>query len=164
MFSQAQFGVYKGVIDAITDAVTQEFGLTEVHFSAPTFITRTIGTDGWEPTATHDEYWHLHVDKNNTAHYDYSGLLYLNEYGEDFGGGLLTFHDNEDGDEAPDLEIEPLPGRLLLFTAGREHPHRVGRVTRGTRYVLSFWFSCDASKAFGTFLDGKVHGRFGEEL
>ena len=25
----------------------------------------------------HDEYWHAHVDKNNTGHYDYSGLLYV---------------------------------------------------------------------------------------
>ena len=29
------------------------------------------------PVMALDEYWHAHVDKNNTPHYDYSGLLYL---------------------------------------------------------------------------------------
>ena len=28
-------------------------------------------------TEIHDEYWHPHVDHNNTGHYHYSGLLYL---------------------------------------------------------------------------------------
>ena len=36
-------------------------------------------------------YWHPHVDKQNTAHYDYSGLLYLNTHGEDYTGGLFAF-------------------------------------------------------------------------
>lgn len=30
-------------------------------------------------------------------------------------------------------------GLLLAFTAGMENPHRVHKVTSGTRYVLSFW-------------------------
>ncbi len=45
------------------------------------------------PPPPPDEYWHAHVDKNNTAHYDYSGLLYLSTYGKDFTGGRLTFVD-----------------------------------------------------------------------
>lgn len=32
-----------------------------------------------------------------------------------------------------------IAGLLLAFTAGMENPHRVHRVTAGTRYVLSFW-------------------------
>jgi hypothetical protein len=35
----------------------------------------------------HDEYWHPHVDHNNTGHYHYSGLLYMSNYGLDFTGG-----------------------------------------------------------------------------
>ena len=27
--------------------------------------------------------------------------------------------------------------------------------------VLSFWFTCDASKQFADFLDGKLHQRYG---
>jgi hypothetical protein len=38
----------------------------------------------------HDEYWHLHVDMNNTAHYHFSGLLYMSTYGKDFQGGLTS--------------------------------------------------------------------------
>ena len=41
----------------------------------------------------HDEYWHTHADMNNTAHYQYSGLMYLSTYGEDFTGGTqLDMH------------------------------------------------------------------------
>ena len=40
----------------------------------------------------HDEYWHLHVDMNNTAHYHYSGLLYLSTYQTDFTGGPSAPH------------------------------------------------------------------------
>jgi len=35
----------------------------------------------------HDEYWQAHVDHDNTAHYHYSGLLYMSSYGKDFSGG-----------------------------------------------------------------------------
>ena len=28
----------------------------------------------WKPSTPHDEYWHPHVDKNNTAHYDYRSV------------------------------------------------------------------------------------------
>jgi len=46
----------------------------------------------WQPTTPHDEYWHPHVDKNNTVHYDYSGLVYLSTGEEDFEGGDLHFY------------------------------------------------------------------------
>jgi hypothetical protein len=39
-------------------------------------------------TGDHDEYWHPHVDRNNTPHYHYSGLLYMSTYKEDFEGGI----------------------------------------------------------------------------
>lgn len=35
------------------------------------------------------------MDKNNTAHYDYSGLVYLSTQGVDFEGGTLEFYDAE---------------------------------------------------------------------
>ena len=39
---------------------------------------------------------------------------------------------------------------------------RVTRVTRGARFVLSFWFTCDPRRKYDTFLDGRVHYTFGE--
>jgi len=53
------------------------------------------GRAGWEPKEWHDQYWHMHADRNNTAHYHYSGLLYLSMYREDFTGGRFLFYDAE---------------------------------------------------------------------
>ncbi len=33
-------------------------------------------------------------------------------------------------------------------------------MTAGTRYVLSFWFTCSEQYAFHNFLDGKAHQKF----
>jgi hypothetical protein len=38
------------------------------------------------------------VDKNNTLHYDYSGLIYLSTEGIDFEGGALHFYDHQNLD------------------------------------------------------------------
>lgn len=163
----------------------------------------------------HDEYWTKHVDKRNTEHYDYSGLLCacqayscgspsactldrsrrlpcsrpgpaadLSTYGEDFQGGKFVFYD-----EGSNHTIEPragtapshavptrsfsvlriadttvpdcrLPGRFLTFSAGDENLHQVQRVESGTRLTMSMWFTCDSTREFTTFLDGKVHSTF----
>lgn len=29
----------------------------QVFFTAPTFITRIVGSDSWRPKSVHDEYW-----------------------------------------------------------------------------------------------------------
>lgn len=41
--------------------------------------------------------------------------------------------------------VEPRGGRLLLFTSGYEHLHRVGTVTSGSRFVLASWFTLSAT-------------------
>ncbi|CAN0233318.1 unnamed protein product [Ascophyllum nodosum] len=158
MYSEDDYRFYRNTIERIRVKVQQVFGLDFLKFTAPTFITRIQGRSGWLPSSPHDEYWHVHVDKNNTPHYDYSGLLYLSESAVDFEGGLFSFQDSDDS--PPEMIIEPAPGLLLAFTAGMENPHRVHQVTAGTRYVLSFWFTCDKRREFSTFLDGKVHDRF----
>lgn len=86
---------------------------------------------------------------------DYSGLLYLTDYGLDFEGGRLEFHD---GDE--NHYVEPRRNRFVYFSSGRENPHRVEKVTSGTRYVMSMWFTCNKEREFGTFLDGKAHNTY----
>ena len=107
----------------------------------------------------HDVYWLPHVDKNNTGHYDYSGLLYLTTHGKDFQGSMFEFVSLSD-EETTEQQIEPRRGRLVSFTAGNENPHRLNIIEGGTRFVLSFWFSCDREKEFSTFLDGKSHTSF----
>eukprot|EP00937_MAST-01D_sp_MAST-1D-sp2_P003635 g3635.t1 len=95
IFARADFKLYQAVIERIRQAVMAQFELTELHFTAPTFITRLVGDAAWQPKSMHDEYYHWHVDKNNTAHYDYSGLLYLAGLEDDFQGGLFGFLDGE---------------------------------------------------------------------
>eukprot|EP00613_Pedinella_sp_CCMP2098_P077755 CAMPEP_0171962160 /NCGR_PEP_ID=MMETSP0993-20121228/167300_1 /TAXON_ID=483369 /ORGANISM="non described non described, Strain CCMP2098" /LENGTH=228 /DNA_ID=CAMNT_0012610421 /DNA_START=171 /DNA_END=857 /DNA_ORIENTATION=+ len=182
LYSSAEYDVYRSVSTRLKDHVVKEFGLDTLYFTAPTFITREAADlDGsWKPSTPHDEYWHPHVDKNNTAHYDYSGLLYLTTSGEDFEGGELHFFDSAHSaldcsamenrtqpgpclvTGKPTLVVEPRAGRAIVFGSGRENPHRVTQVTGGTRYVLSFWFTCDARREMISFLDGKMHVRFGE--
>ncbi|CAI5712014.1 unnamed protein product [Peronospora effusa] len=154
-FSTKQFNLYRRVVDKIRRAVMKEFGLKELYFSAPTFITRFVGNDSWTPVEIHDEYWHPHVDKENTRHYDYSSLLYLSDFDEDFTGGLFSFLD-----ESTETVVEPARGRLVMFTAGAENLHVVNKVETGTRYALSIWFSCDERKEFANFLDGVMHKHF----
>merc|ERR1719282_1161344 len=61
-----------------------------------------------------------HVDKANIASYDWSALLYFNSAGEDFDGGELVFHDAD-----IDRVVQPLAGRLVVFSSGLENLHRV---------------------------------------
>ena len=126
-FTQSQFTLYRDVVQRIHDPIVEEFALTsELYFSAPTFITRIVGDANWAPNSEHDKYWNPHVDKNNTAHYDYSGLLYLSNYGTDFEGGRFAFLDSEEDNPAfghalsrsENLYIEPRRARLLIFSAG----------------------------------------------
>ena len=57
--------------------------------------------------------------------------------------------------------VTPKAGKLIVFSAGMENPHRVNIVESGTRFVLSFWFTCDERLMFDNFLDGSAHQHFG---
>jgi len=158
LYSVEDFEHYGSVIMKLKNAVMKDFEINDLYFTAPTFITRLDGNTSWNPEGDHDEYWHPHVDRNNTPHYHYSGLLYMSTYEEDFEGGLLHFL-------SPDLStveqtVEPKAGRVVIFTSGQENPHHVDRVTSGQRYVLAFWFTCNPDRKFEIFLDGKAHTTF----
>ena len=162
IYSEDDFSHYGSIISRLREAVMNHFRLSVLSFTTPTFITRLDGNASWTPDGVHDEYWHVHADRNNTDHYHYSGLLYLNNYIEDFTGGLLHFFSPIDHSLA-ELTVEPRSGRVVMFTSGPENPHAVERVTSGERFVLSFWFTCNVAKAFEIFLDGKAHVAFSEK-
>jgi hypothetical protein len=63
-----------------------------------------------------------------------------------------------------ELVVEPKAGRMAIFTSGTENPHFVERVTGGSRFVLSFWFTCDPSREFEIFLDGQAHTTFSNKM
>ncbi|XP_069339150.1 2-oxoglutarate and iron-dependent oxygenase domain-containing protein 3 isoform X2 [Eulemur rufifrons] len=86
----------------------------------------------------HDEYWHAHVDKVTYGSFDYTSLLYLSDYLQDFGGGRFVFME-----EGANKTVEPRAGRVSFFTSGSENLHRVEKVHWGTRYAITIAFSCN---------------------
>lgn len=169
MFTPDDFSRYAKIIQKLKESVEHYFNIEDLYFTAPTFISRLDGRDTWKSKGIHDEYWHPHADMNNTEHYHYSGLLYLSTYMQDFQGGRLIFvnkdnyHFQENLSNAEQI-VEPKLGRVVLFTAGPENTHYVEKVTDGQRFVLSFWFTCDASKKFQIFLDGHKHTEFSHRI
>lgn len=154
-FTRSDVAVYAGVTERIRRHAEIIFGSSGLKLTAPTFFSRISGDK--PPTTEHDEYWHAHVDARQYGSFVYTALLYL-EDADNFEGGLFQFlppapHGSErlDGAEAV-AEVRPKKGRLVLFTSGHEHPHRVTQVTGGTRYALTIAFTCDADAAVQDFL------------
>jgi predicted 2-oxoglutarate/Fe(II)-dependent dioxygenase YbiX len=63
-----------------------------------------------------------------------------------------------------EMTLEPRAGRVIIFSSGTENTHFVEQVISGKRFVLSFWFTCDARKEFNIFLDGKAHITFSHKF
>lgn len=62
-----------------------------------------------------------------------------------------TTHESDDTAQ-PVTTVLPSRGRLVVFSSGSEHPHRVTRVTSGERLALTIAFSCDKGAAIQDFL------------
>ncbi|PIK53946.1 putative 2-oxoglutarate and iron-dependent oxygenase domain-containing protein 3-like [Apostichopus japonicus] len=141
VFSEKDFQVYKSVSTKIRMAIATQFRVpyAKLYLTSPTFFSKMTN----KPAKTiHDEYWHLHVDKETYSTFDYTSLLYLTDYKEDFQGGRFVFVDSN-GNKT----VEPKFGRVSFFTSGSENAHYVEKVTDGTRYALTVSFTCDPSKA-----------------
>ena len=123
-FSAEEYQVYSDLFDRIKAKIIELNGLEHLWFTAPTFVARLVGNPEWKPEHIHDEYWHPHVDKDNTEHYDYSGLVYLSTYGEDFTGGEFLFMDQRQGGEYMNTTVLPRKGRFITFSSGKENLHR----------------------------------------
>jgi len=65
---------------------------------------------------------------------EYSALLYLNNYEEDFQGGEVYF-------ELQDVLVKPKRGQLLFFKGDVEHIHEVRKVLGGARKNFVFFFA-----------------------
>lgn len=137
VFSKQDFDLYKDVRRRIQDMIAKTFGLdsSRMYLTKPTFFSRINST---EAKTAHDEYWHPHIDKVTYGSFDYTSLLYLSDYGSDFGGGRFIFMD-ADGNRT----VEPRAGRVSFFSSGSENLHRVEKVAWGTRYAITVSFTCD---------------------
>lgn len=80
IYTASDFSVYAGIVEKLKDTLERQFEVSNMHFTAPTFITRLDASVAWDPKSPHDEYWHVHADMNNTAHYHYSGELFLIDF------------------------------------------------------------------------------------
>jgi len=74
-----------------------------------------------------------HEDPSKTDR-EFSALVYLSEYGEDFTGGELVFPQHE-------LKHQPKIGDLVFFKGDLEHTHKVRHVLSGERYAIVMFFS-----------------------
>lgn len=137
IFSEEDFQLYRDVREKVQLAIAQAFGISasSLHLTKPTFFSRINST---EARTAHDEYWHAHVDKVTYGSFDYTSLLYLSDYLDDFGGGRFVFME-----EGANKTVEPRAGRVSFFTSGSENLHRVEKVHWGTRYAITIAFTCN---------------------
>ncbi|KAM6377263.1 2-oxoglutarate and iron-dependent oxygenase domain-containing protein 3, partial [Pluvialis apricaria] len=143
VFTEEDFALYRDVRQRIQQRIAQAFGISaaSMYLTKPTFFSRINNT---EAKTTHDEYWHPHVDKVTYGSFDYTSLLYLSDYTEDFGGGRFVFMD-----VGSNKTIEPRAGRVSFFTSGSENLHRVEKVHWGTRYAITISFTCNPDHGIG---------------
>ncbi|CAL8262756.1 unnamed protein product [Arctogadus glacialis] len=141
VFTQEDFQLYSDVRARIQAVVAETFGLDPalMFLTKPTFFSRINSTVA---QTQHDEYWHPHIDKVTYGSFDYTSLLYLSDYGSDFGGGRFIFMD-----ASGNRTVEPRTGRVSFFSSGSENLHRVEQVTWGTRFAITVSFTCDPAHA-----------------
>lgn len=77
---------------------------------------------------------------NHTSYHHSAALLYLNDCGIDYEGGLLRFPSFEQ-------EIIPQAGMLVGFMCDRTYQHEVTPIQHGRRYAISIWVTEDAERA-----------------
>uniref|UniRef100_A0A671SI46 Urotensin-2 receptor 2 n=1 Tax=Sinocyclocheilus anshuiensis TaxID=1608454 RepID=A0A671SI46_9TELE len=135
------FELYRDVCSRIQKAIAETFGLDtkQIYLTKPTFFSRINSTSAKN---THDEYWHPHIDKETYGSFDYTSLLYLSDYGLEFGGGRFVFMD-----PSSNRTVKPRAGRVSFFSSGSENLHHVEKVPWGTRYAITVSFTCDPNYA-----------------
>lgn len=141
IFTEEDFELYRAMRGRIQKVIAETFGLdsSKLFLTKPTFFSRINSTSA---KTTHDEYWHPHIDKVTYGSFDYTSLLYLTDYGVDFGGGRFIFIDPDSN-----RTVEPRAGRVSFFSSGSENLHRVEKVAWGMRYAITVSFTCDPDYA-----------------
>ena len=151
-YRRSEVAIYATLVERVRRLTEATYGVEGLHLTSPTFFSRMSADK--PPITQHDEYWHVHVDARQYGSFVYTAVLYLADAGKDFEGGTFEFMGSDDdpprGPAA--AAVPPTKGRLVLFTSGDEHPHRVTAVTKGTRVALTIAFTCDRQAAIDDFL------------
>ncbi|KAJ3118535.1 COPII subunit [Phlyctochytrium bullatum] len=133
--SPEEWNFLLGLYRRIEDKVREVFQVQETDhltLGRPSFFSKI---DNSEPRSVHDDYTHMHVDRDQYGTFCYTGLLYLSTAGDDFTGGNFIWYANNSEDSERQT-LMPRAGRLSLFSSGSENPHRVTRVLSGLRRGL----------------------------
>eukprot|EP00040_Diaphanoeca_grandis_P029123 m.169680 g.169680 ORF g.169680 m.169680 type:complete len:334 (-) comp31581_c0_seq2:374-1375(-) len=142
LYDASDFAVYNTLKDSIKQAImdTEGFDITApLYLTKPTFFSKITNKPA---KSEHDEYWHSHVDKITYSTFDYTCLLYLTTYGQDFMGGEFVFTD-----KTSHTVVQPRKGRLSCFSSGSENPHHITKVVSGERLAITVAFSCNSKSA-----------------
>ena len=84
---------------------------------------------------THADNWFLDQEKPNySPNRNYSSTFLLND---DFEGGEFYFQ----GEDGKHHHQSVRAGWGSIFGAGKEYPHGVTKVTKGTRYTVAVWYT-----------------------
>ncbi|XP_039246234.1 2-oxoglutarate and iron-dependent oxygenase domain-containing protein 3 isoform X2 [Pipra filicauda] len=126
IFTEEDFALYRDVRQRIQQRIAEVFGInsSSMYLTKPTFFSRMNST---EAKTTHDEYWHPHVDKVTYGSFDYTSLLYLSDYTQDFGGGRFVFLDADSN-----KTVEPRAGsrNSLLKAEEMQHSDMKSKISR----------------------------------
>jgi len=142
LYSKDNLGVYYSAKTKVATAIETAFGLEDdvLSLAAPTFFSQLSR----EPAKTeNDEYWHSHIDSKQYPSFDYTALVYLNDYEEDFTGGRFFFETSSIAGTEEEAAVEPKAGRVSAFTSGAENPHRVEKVASSRRLAFTMGFTCN---------------------
>ena len=95
LFKAGDFDVYQKVKAKIKAYIAEHFEIeaNSLYLTHPTFFSRL---EAKEAKTMHDEYWHIHIDKETYPTFHYTSLLYLTDFGVDFNGGEFVFVDNHE--------------------------------------------------------------------
>lgn len=145
-FTERQVAAYLSVRIALRRTLAEFFGIPEESVLHDMTFFSHINASKRAHTL-HDEYWHLHTDTEQYGSFAYTTLLYLSTQGSDFQGGQFVFEGTSEGDADAAAVVEPRFGRIVAFTSGAEHPHRVQQVSNGVRMALTAAFTCNRRKA-----------------
>jgi predicted 2-oxoglutarate/Fe(II)-dependent dioxygenase YbiX len=80
-------------------------------------------------------FYKMHTDHHGNFPRTLSVIIFLNN---DYEGGKLNFHSPLE-DNKIFLEVEPKPGRLVMWPSNFLYPHSVSPVTKGKRYTIVSW-------------------------
>jgi hypothetical protein len=128
--------VLQSTYATIEQKISELFECRGLYLAAPSFFSRIQGGN-FEVTSPNQEYYHEHVDELQYGSFDYTALVYLSSFQQDFTGGEFSFNG-----QYP-LLVQPKKGRFSTFTSSSENPHQVHKVLNGTRLAFTVAFTCN---------------------